>query len=148
VLKLRISIDEMDNVYRDIQIQSNQNFMVFHEALMKYFDIKKKKPACFFTSNSKAQKLNEISLGFDGAMDNAINGKEATIGSLLAKNINKFIYMNESTPQLTYLVEVKETVEFDSKKKYPICSKSVGSTSSMGVADDIFEDSLRIDDIL
>ena len=61
VLKFRVEIEEVEDLYRDIEILPTQTFFEFHEALVKYFEIKKKKPASFFLANDKLQKTKEIS---------------------------------------------------------------------------------------
>ena len=151
-IRLRILVEELDDTSRDVELKSTQNFKDLHEAIVKYFDIKSKRAATFFTSNNKWQKLNEISIGQGESMENAINGLEETVAKIIDKKAKQLIYFNENTPQYTFLIDYQSSGEEKEGKSYPRCAKSVGSLSSMagGFADDIFDDSgpLHIDNIL
>jgi hypothetical protein len=147
VFKFRAVIDEVEDLYRDIEILSTQTFRDFHEALVKYFEIKRKKPASFFISNEKWQKVKEISLGFEGTVDRSVDGNTEMLGKHLGKKAKRLIYINESSPNLTFLIELIDEHEDELKRKYPVCVKSVGSAALMStVVDDLFADNMRIDE--
>src|SRR5690606_24551965 len=125
VFKFRVVIDEVEDLLRDIEIQSNQSFKEMHDALVKYFEIKKKKPASFFISNEKWQKTKEISLGFEGTVDTSVDGTKETLGKHLGGKNKRLIYIHGATPNLTYLVELVDENGEAIRSKYPVCVKSV-----------------------
>lgn len=147
VYKLKAIIAESDDdVFRIIEILDNQNFQDLHEALIKYFEIKKNKAASFFTANDKWQKTQEISLGYPGTVDNSIDGKKTTLQSYLNKKTKKLIYYNEGTPALNYFIEISEIIDEAIRSKYPVCVKSVGSIALIGsMLDDAFADNARVE---
>jgi hypothetical protein len=147
VFKFRVEIGEVEDLFRDIEILSTQTFKDFHDALVKYFEVKKKKPASFFISNEKWQKIKEISLGFEGTVDNSVDGTKESLGKHLGKKAKRLIYINESSPNLTFLVEMIDEHEDELKRKYPVCVKSVGSAALMStVVDDLFSDNMRVEE--
>ena len=151
IIKLRVFVEELDDTSRDIELKSSHNFKDLHEAIIKYFDIRSKRPAAFFTSNNKWQKLNEISIG-QGGMENAIDGLKETVGKIVEGKCKQLIYFNESIPQYTFLIDYQSTSEEKEDRNYPRCAKSVGGLASVTgtFTDDIFDESmpLHIDNIL
>lgn len=146
VYKFRVEIDEVEDLLRDIEILPEQTFKEFHDALMKYFEIKKKKPASFFISNDKWQKTKEISLGFEGTVDNSTDGNKESIGKFINKKQKQLIYYNEATPNLTYCILLVDEIDEALRSKYPVCVKSVGSATLMSTAvDELFSDNSRVD---
>jgi hypothetical protein len=144
VLKFRVEIDEVEDLYRDIEILSTQTFKEFHDSLLKYFEIVKRKPASFFVSNEKWQKTKEISLGFEGTVDTSIDGLKEQLGKQIGKKSKRLIYINEAFPNLTFLIELISEGGAIIKAKYPVCVKSVGSASLMSTSiDDLFSDNSR-----
>jgi hypothetical protein len=147
VYKFRVEVDEVEDLFRDIEILSTQTFKDFHEALAKYFEVKKKKPASFFISNEKWQKIKEISLGFEGTVDTSVDGTKEAIGKYVGKKAKRMIYINESVPGLTFLIELMEEHDNQIRSAYPVCIKSVGSASMMTAAvDDLFADNMRTEE--
>jgi hypothetical protein len=146
VLKFRVVIEEVEDLYRDIEILPTQTFFEFHEALIKYFEIKKKKPASFFLANDKLQKTKEISLGFAGTVDTSTDGTKETLGKFVSKKQKLLIYFNESTPNLTYIIELIDDSGEALRSKYPVCVKSVGSATLMNDAvSELFSDNSRVE---
>ena len=146
VLKFRVEIEEVEDLYRDIEILPTQTFFEFHEALIKYFEIKKKKPASFFLANDKLQKIKEISLGFAGTVDTSTDGTKETLGKFVNKKQKLLIYFSEATPNLTYVVQLIDDSGEALRSKYPVCIKSVGSATLMTDAvSELFADNARVE---
>lgn len=146
VYKFRVEIEEVEDLSRDIEILPEQTYKEFHDALMKYFEIKKKKPASFFLSNDKWQKTKEISLGFEGTVDTSIDGNKESIGKLIGKKQKQLIYYNEATPNLTYCILLIDDSGDAIRSKYPVCVKSIGSATLMSAAvDELFSDNSRVE---
>jgi len=147
VFKFRVEIDEVEDLFRDIEILSTQTFKDFHDALVKYFEINKKKPASFFVSNEKWQKIKEISLGYEGTVDTSVDGTKEALSKYVGKKAKRLIYINESSPNLTFLIELTEEIQDAIRSKYPVCVKSVGSAAMMStVVDDLFNDNMRAEE--
>jgi hypothetical protein len=143
VLKFRVSWEDDDNIYRDIALQTGQTFYEFHEAILKAFDFKDKKPASFFESNEKWLKKREIS------SEVLTNKKDAPalamiktpVSALVDKPDKKFIYIYNPDKNWTFFVElIAIDKEANSKLSYPLCVKSEGlppaQTLAHGVAND------------
>lgn len=143
VLKFRVSWEDDDNIYRDIALKTGQTFYEFHEAILKAFDFKDKKPASFFESNEKWLRKREIS------SEVLVNKKDAPalamvktpVSALVDKPDKKFIYSYNPGKIWTFLIElIAIDKEENSKLTYPLCVKSEGlppiQTLAHGVAND------------
>ena len=146
VLKFRVEIEEVEDLYRDIEILPTQTFFELHEALVKYFEIKKRKSASFFLANDKLQKTKEISLGFAGTVDTSTDGTKETIGKFVNKKQKLLIYFSEATPNLTYVAQLLDDSGEALRSKYPVCIKSVGSATLMSdTVSELFADNARVE---
>ena len=145
IFKLGVYVEELDDVYREIEIKDSQTFMQFHEAIMKAFALKKKIQASFFISNSRWQKLNEVTLGYSSVFEKAINGTEASIGSVVPAVTKNLIYFNEEVSEYTILIQLEGTAEEDKKKTYPVLVKSNGKIT-FGFGANIFSEDMGINE--
>ena len=68
IYKFRILLEAKEDIFRDIEIKSTQNFEDFHEIIVASFGFDNSQMASFYLSNEDWDKGQEISL-FDMKMD-------------------------------------------------------------------------------
>ena len=143
IIRFEIQVDELDNVFREIELKPSQTFKELNDAIIDAFGIKVERGSSFFTSNKKWQKLNEITLGKDSKFEKPINGLKSTIEKVF-KDINRFIYYCEDVPQFTFLMAADEKESKADPKKFPRFVKSEGNLpdlkSKKRFTDNIFAD--------
>ena len=146
ILRLGIYVEELEDVYREIEVKDTQTFMEFHEAIVKAFQLKKKVQASFFISNNRWQKLNEVTLGYSSVFDKALNGAEVFIGSVMPSTTKFLIYFNEELSEYTILIQLEGIDEKEDKKKtYPALVAANGKLS-FGFGTNIFSEDLGINE--
>ena len=60
VYKFRVTFEDDDQVYRDIEISSTQNFSDFRQAILKAYNVTKDWNSIFYISNNMWHKGNEV----------------------------------------------------------------------------------------
>ena len=131
IIRLGVYIEELEDVYREIELKDTNTFWEFHSAIRKAFKLNKKVQSSFFISNARWQKLNEITVGYSSAFEKAIDGEEATIGSIVPAVTKNLVYFNDEISQYTVLVQMEPKADKeDSKKVYPLVAVSKGNINS------------------
>jgi len=143
VIRFEIQVEELEKVFREIEIKPSQTFKDLSDAIIQAFNIKATRGAAFFTSNKKWQKLNEITLGKESKFEKPINGLKSSIEKIF-KGTNRFIYYSEDLPQFTFLMGAEEKESKAAPKKFPRVVKSEGNLpappSKKKFTDNIFTD--------
>ncbi len=62
IYRFRVTSDELDSFYREIEIQPNQTFLDFHVIMMEAVDLHHCDHASFFMTDKRYQKDKEVSL--------------------------------------------------------------------------------------
>jgi len=137
VYVFEVYVDELEDVFRYIEVESNTTFEVLHKTIVDSFSIKGKKEAVFFESNRRWQKLREISLDGESTMENAIDGVETAIEVLPANGSSYLIYFNENLPKLNFLIQLNE-VDVEDGATYPRVTKKQGVAKAL----DKFKDNI------
>lgn len=129
VYRFRIIFEDYDDVQRDIDIKSTQNFEDLHHTIQASIGFDDKKPASFFVSNDNWKKGKEIAL--EKRMDK--NGTPASLmkNSRLCDSISdphqKFLYNSDYDSNWNFTMElIKIIPAVDPLKTYPACTKTVG----------------------
>ncbi len=138
VFRFGIYVDELDDVFREIDIKGTQIFNDLHVTIANSFKLDLKQQASFFISNNRWQKINEITLGHSSVFETAFDGQKAKIEEVLPANGSRLIYFSEDATDMTFLIQIEEIFEMeDAKKTYPVVVKSKGtlSGSSGGIFD-------------
>lgn len=108
LLRFRIYWEEDDQVYRDIEILSSQNFLDFHNGIVKAYEFDGKHAASFFESNDRWDRGREIS------SEIAVNKKDAPalsmlktpVGALISNPGQKFVYLYDRVKEWLFLIEL------------------------------------------
>lgn len=124
IYKFRILLEAREDIFRDIEIKSTQNFEDFHEIIVASFGFDNSQMASFYLSNEDWDKGQEISL-FDMKMDEneqeqvlvmaetIINTQANCIGSHL-------LYAYDFLNMHNFFIELMEIkVKEDPKAFYP-----------------------------
>jgi len=129
LLRFRVYWEEDDQVYRDIELQTGQTFLDFHQTIIKAYEFDGKHAASFFESNDRWQRNREIS------SEVMVNKKDAPalsmlktpVSALVAKPDQKFVYIYDLTKQWVFLVElIGVSKDEDSRKTYPLIVRKEG----------------------
>lgn len=137
IYKLRVVLEENDDVYRDIEIKSIQTFEEFHDAIQDAFKFDKKHSASFFVSDDFWRKGQEITLKKeDLPLDEIDIRKKADPKKLMAETKiakyidqphQRFVYVFDPIAQWSFLIELMKIDSDNPKVKYPVCVKTVGT---------------------
>lgn len=129
ILRFRIYYEEDDSVYRDIVISHKQNFVDFHNAILKAFEFDSKHQATFFRSNDNWQRGKEISLEkYDKPyVVEPLLMQDTTVGSQIFDPTQKFVYEYDFVKHWSFLVElINVSKEEDPKLVYPAMVRKEG----------------------
>jgi hypothetical protein len=129
VYRFRVSFEDHDDVYRDIEIRSNQTFEDLHCIIQSAINFDALKPASFIMSNDYWIKGQEISLhpkqDREGKTLPAM--AEAKLSEYIVDPHQKIIYVYDYDANWNLQIElIKLLPAADEKRNYPVCVKSNG----------------------
>lgn len=135
VYRFKVTFDDNEEVYREIEIKSTQTYEDFHHAIVKAINFDGQHNASFFISDDMWRKGEEIVLNPPEDTVSKTN-RAATIATkrlmnkckmaaLIDDPHQKFVYIYDLKVGWTFLVELVKIGD-DGKKNYPDCVKSVG----------------------
>jgi|ERR1035437_6403983 hypothetical protein len=133
VYRLRVTYEDHEDVYRDIEIKSSQSFLELHSAIQQAISFDNSKPATFFTSDDYWRKEEEIYTENTSeektkkSKDKKPKNKK-TIADLVNDPHQKFIYVFDPDKEWTFLIELLKIIPEDKTAPYPQCVKSVGTS--------------------
>ncbi len=129
LLRFRIYWEDDDQIYRDVEIRSNQSFLELHQVIIKAYEFDGKHAASFYESNDRWQRMREIN------SEVLINKKDAPalsmtrtpVSALVAKPDQKFVYVYDPAKSWTFLVElIGVSRDEDPKRSYPFVLRKEG----------------------
>ena len=136
VYKFRVSLEENDDVSRDIDIKSGQTFEQFHIAIQEAFKFDAKHAAAFFVSDDYWRKNQEITLRKEDLplepeeIKLGVDPKKLMAETKIAKHIEqphqRFVYIFDPVAQWSFLVEMVKIIDDNPKLNYPVCSRTHG----------------------
>ncbi|MEI6487792.1 MAG: hypothetical protein WCP52_02450 [Bacteroidota bacterium] len=135
VYRFRVSFEDNEEIYREIEIKSLQNFEDFHTIILSSIGFDNKHQASFFISDDYWRKGDEITLKPVDDEDNKKRKREeqspkkqmskCKMASLIDDPHQKFVYVYDPNVSWTLLVELIKILPDDAKVNYPRISKSV-----------------------
>ena len=139
VYRFRVTYEDHEDVYRDIEIKASQSFLELHSAIQQAIDFDNSKPASFYTSDDQWRKEDEIaSVNTGNAKGTKSKSKKLAGATFQAKkqtiadHVNyphqKFMYLFDPEKEWTFLIELIKIVPADVTAPYPRCLKSVGAS--------------------
>ncbi len=130
ILRFRIYWEDDDLTYRDIEIQGNQTYLDFHNAIVKAYEFDGKHPASFYESNDKWQYGREFN------SEVLVNKKDAPalsmtrtpVSALVSIPGQKFIYVYDPAgKKWTFMVELLNVSKDETYRRvYPFLLRKEG----------------------
>lgn len=140
IYKFRVTYEDHEDVYRDIEIKSTQSFEEFHKAIQEAIGFDNSKPASFFVSddywrkgleitNVEEEKKEDDDYDDDDAKSKRSPKKlmnKSKLVSFIDDPHQKFLYVSDFTAQWTFCIELIKILLDESKESFPRCVKSSG----------------------
>jgi hypothetical protein len=136
VYRFRVTFEDNDEVYRDIDIKSTQTFLDFHKAILASIEFEDNCYSSFFISDDMWRRGDEVALVMPNEEDLKKRGRKAEVPKYLMEKCKmalliddphqKFIYIHDPEKLWTFTVELIKILPDDAKIAYPKCSKSFG----------------------
>jgi hypothetical protein len=129
IFRFRVSWEEDDQTYRDIEIAASQTFLDFHKAIVKAFEFDGKHPASFYESDDKWTYGREFS------SEVLVNKKDAPalsmtktpVSALVINPDQKFMYVYDPVKKWTFMTELIGVSKHDTPKRvYPFMLRKEG----------------------
>lgn len=164
VYRFRITFEEAEDVYREIDIQGKQTFEDLHRAIQEAIGFDNSKDASFYMSDDYWHRGEEIVLNErknDDDDDDDDRSRKSSpklmskckIVSFIDDPHQKMLYVFDPAVQWSFYVELIKIVTEDPKHNYPKCTRSVGAApkqykvvTAPPVDDDEFADADEEDD--
>jgi hypothetical protein len=130
VYKFRVTYEDDTDVYRDIEIESEQTFLDFHKAILSSINFRDGELASFYMSDDSWRKGKEITL-MDMNEDDTIAPIKEMQNSQIADYIEdphqKMIFVYDFMKMWTFNIElIKILPKAEAKATYPRTVKSEG----------------------
>lgn len=136
VYRFRVSLEDNDDIFRDIDIKAAQAFDEFHRVIQEAFKFDAKHAASFFVSDDYWRKNQEITLRKEDLPldEDEIRKnvepkklmKETRIARYIEQPHQRFVYVFDPAVQWTFLIEMIKIAEENPKLDYPVVVKSGG----------------------
>jgi hypothetical protein len=118
IYKFRVIIDTEQDVFRDIEIETDASFENFHSAILDAFDFEEGEMASFYMSNENWEKGLEIPLmGMES--EAALSMKSTKLGDMVAKPSDKVLYIYDFMRMWIFYVELIEVKKDIPSTIYP-----------------------------
>jgi len=148
VYRFRVTFEDIDDVYRDIDIRSTQSFLQLHNSIQEAIGFDNSKPASFYMSNDNWKKGQEITFSKESGGATAVLMSESTLCDFIADPHQKIYYMFDAPSQWNFLIELVRITAEDPSKKYPAITRVNGEAPKQylvieppkGIADPEFAD--------
>ena len=138
IYRFKVTFEDNEEVYREIEIKSTQHFEDFHNAIIQSIGFDNTHNASFFISDDYWRKGDEITLHPVDEEDNKDRKrknlppkgqmKKYKMASLIDDPHQKFVYIYDPKTAWTFLIELLKIVPDDAKASYPKCAKSAGES--------------------
>ncbi len=126
VYKLRVTFEEYEDIYRDIEIKSSQTFFDLHEVILQSISFDNKHASSFFVSDEYWRKHEEFTLLEEDLEDGVKLMKKIKISSTVVQPNQRYIYLYDKQVLWSFMIQLIKLVPEDIKVQYPRCIKTVG----------------------
>lgn len=120
IYKVRIILDASEDIFRDLEIESQTSLEDFHNAITQAFGFLGNEMASFYTCDQEWNQEEEIAL-FDlsesGSDVRLMN--ETFLEDILTKKTPKLIYVYDFLSMWTFLIELADIVGKEDGRAYP-----------------------------
>lgn len=152
IYRFKVTFEDNEDVYREIEIKSTQNFEDFHNIIIQSIGFDNTHDASFFISDDYWRKGEEVRLR---AAEGKRQMNKCKIALLIDDPHQKFVYIYDPKAQWTFLAELLKIVPDDAKANYPKCVKTAGEAPKQYIVtnappavdeDEDFDDESHSDD--
>ncbi len=129
LIKFKVSWEEDDATFRNIEIVSSQSFYDFHNCIKFSLQFPEKMEAFFYMIDGRKKVEKTLSSVVEKNLRDApaLSMKKTPVGALITDPEQKFIYECVHPKAWTFLVEIISISPFNSSLiNYPKCIKSEG----------------------
>lgn len=147
IYRFRVSFEDYEDIYRDIDMPSKSTFLELHQQIHKSTGYNAEVSSSFYVSNDQWKKGTEIA--------HLPSARKVDAGVLLMENIRlskfiddphqKFYYIYNFDRPYDFHVELVKILKEEEGKEYPSIFKSVGNAPKSAAASD-FPVSTDLDD--
>ena len=120
IYKFRITLDVLDDVFRDIAIRKTDSLEDLHNAIIQAFGFESQEMASFYMSDEEWNQGEEI------ALENMSDAQAPTklmfdtyLEDILSEKQTKLIYVYDFLNMWTFYVELADITEPESGRNYP-----------------------------
>jgi len=131
VYRFKVTFEDNEDVYREIEIKSAQNFEDFHNIIIQSIGFDNQHDASFFISDDYWRKGEEIRLK---AAEGLRQMNKCKMALLIDDPHQKFVYIYDPKAHWTFLVELLKIVPDDVKAAYPKIAKTVGEAPKQHIS--------------
>lgn len=129
IFKFRVIIDTEEDVFRDIEIETEATFEEFHRSILDAFDFEEGEIASFYMSDENWEKGLEIPL-MEMEKSNALSMKSTKLSEMVSKPSDKVLYIYDFMRMWIYYVELMEVKKDAPSTIYPRVSLVYGEAPS------------------
>jgi hypothetical protein len=131
IFKFRVIIDTEQDVFRDIEIETEATFEDFHRAVLDSFDFEEGEMASFYISDENWTKGLEIPLMDMGGKDASLSMANTKLSDLLSKPSEKVLYVYDFLRMWIFYVELLEVTKDKPSTIYPLVAMRYGDAPAM-----------------
>lgn len=126
VYRFRVTFEDQDEVYRDVELKSNSTFLDLHLIIQKAIGFDNSKPASLFVSDDFWRKGTEMVLNEAELKEGKKLMTKTKLSGFIDDPHQKFVYVFDPVANWVLLVELMKIVDDDATATYPQVIKSVG----------------------
>ncbi|MCO6500553.1 MAG: hypothetical protein J5I47_09280 [Vicingus serpentipes] len=152
IYKFRVLIEGEDTVFRDVEIQSDQNFETFHQIILKAFEFDNSQMASFYLSDDDWNKGQEIAL-FDMSIpenegEKVLEMEKTPINSITNKVGEHLLYTYDFLNMWNFFIELIEVDIKETGDSYPKVVHSEGKAPIQSSRNELITDEDIANDLL
>ena len=124
-LDIRIVADTQEDIFADLRIHKENNFLTIHDFLVENFHLDKLEMSSFFYSNDDWDKGEEITLmNMNIGDDQTVKFMESiTINEVLKGKKFKFLYVNDFLNMNIFYIEILKESDLESNENLKLLHK-------------------------
>lgn len=142
LFKFRVIMDTEQDVFRDIEIETESNFDTLHKAVLDAFDFEQGEMASFYLSDEEWSKGLEISLMDMGGVDeDSLSMSTTILSDMVMKPGDKILYVYDFMRMWIFYIELIEVKKDKPSTIYPRVALAFGDAPSQDSKEfqDMFE---------
>jgi hypothetical protein len=122
IFKFRVIIDTEEDIFRDIEIETNDTFQSLHEAILSAFDFEEGEMASFYMSNDEWERGEEVTLMEmgEGAAPGGIKTMNGlALDQMVSNPEEKIVYVYDFLRMWCFYIELVEVKKAAPSTIYP-----------------------------